>query len=171
MGIGLCKYLNRFSMMPYFHSAINVFKWLSLSSGFVIHSRNDSLKIEEEEKKKKVDTSLFLCQFRGGQWIELRCEAKQHESTAARHSWTVRPAFSLLPSGWQQWAESPNRRLPLSDYNLWSISLIGGVCRDSYSNNYLDWSVSKATNILPPPLPYTQTVTLPHTLLWPACSQ
>lgn len=32
-----------------------------------------------------MDMSLFLCQFRGGQWIELRCEAKQHESTAARH--------------------------------------------------------------------------------------
>lgn len=25
MGIGLCKYLKRFSMMPDFHSAINVF--------------------------------------------------------------------------------------------------------------------------------------------------
>lgn len=35
-----------------------------------------------------------------------------------------------------------NRRLPVSDYNLWSISIIGGVCRDSYSNNYQDWSVS-----------------------------
>ena len=46
--------------MPYFHSAINVFKWLSLSSGFVIHSRNDSLKIEEEEKKKKW-TRVYFC--------------------------------------------------------------------------------------------------------------
>lgn len=38
MGIGLCKYLNRFSVMPYFHSAINVFKLLLLSSGFDICS-------------------------------------------------------------------------------------------------------------------------------------
>lgn len=57
-------------------------------------------------------------------------------------------ALFLPPSGWQQWAESPNRRLPLCEYNLWSISIIGGVCRDSYSNNYPDWRVSKATNIL-----------------------
>ena len=56
-------------------------------------------------------------------------------------------AVPPLASGWQQWAGRPNRRLPLSDYNLWSISIIGGVCRDSNSNNYLDWSVSKATNI------------------------
>lgn len=42
-----------------------------------------------------------------------------------------------------------DRRLPLSDSNLWSISIIGGVCRDSYSNNYLDQTVSKATT--PPP--------------------
>lgn len=44
-----------------------------------------------------------------------------------------------------------HRKLPLSDYNLWSISIIGGVCRDSNSNNYLDWSVSKATSPQPPP--------------------
>lgn len=56
-------------------------------------------------------------------------------------------AVPPLTSGWQQWAGRSDRRLPLSDYNLWSISIIGGVCRDSNSNNYLDWSVSKATNI------------------------
>lgn len=37
MGIGLCKYLNRFSMMPYFHSAINVVVLLLLSYGFNFH--------------------------------------------------------------------------------------------------------------------------------------
>lgn len=60
------------------------------------------------------------------------------------------PALPRLTSQRQQWANSADRRLPLSDYNLWSISVIGGVCRDSYSNNYVDQTVSKATN----PTPY-----------------
>lgn len=38
--------------MPYFHSAINVFKWLLLSSGFDVGSENDLLKIEETKQKK-----------------------------------------------------------------------------------------------------------------------
>lgn len=37
--------------MPYFHSAINVFKWLLLSSGFDVGSENDLLKIEETKQK------------------------------------------------------------------------------------------------------------------------
>lgn len=59
------------------------------------------------------------------------------------------PALPQMTSRRQQWAAAADRRLPLSDYNLWSISIIGGVCRDSYSNNYLDQTVSKAT--APPP--------------------
>lgn len=142
--------------MPYFHSAINVFKWLLLSSGFDIHSENVSLKIEKTKQKSRHRFFFFfsfLCQFRPGQWNEIQkwSRTTRVKTAAAPHSFMSGPAFLLLPSGWQQRAGSPNRRLPLSDYNLWSISIIGGVCRDSYSNNYLDWSVSKATNIHPPP--------------------
>lgn len=40
-----------------------------------------------------------------------------------------------LARGWQQWVALATE-VCQSDYNLWSISIIGGVCRDSYSNNY-----------------------------------
>lgn len=110
-----------------------------LSSGFNFHCENLSRteKTNQGEKKYTFDFSL-LHPFRQRQWNEML-----ERGTRLR----LVLHFLLLPSGWQQWAESPNRRLPLSDYNLWSISIIGGVCRDSYSNNYLDWSVSKATNV------------------------
>lgn len=98
-------------------------------------------------KKKKNSVGSSECS--GMRYIS---EAVPLEWTAAPHRSTLCPALPLLPSGWQQRTGSPNRRLPLSDYNLWSISIIGGVCRDSYSNNYLDWSVSKATNPPTPPL-------------------
>lgn len=132
--------------MPYFHSAINVFKWLSLSSGFVIHSRNDLLKIEEKKKWTWVYFCVSSEEGSGLNW-DVKPNNTSQQQLGTAEWWVLH--FPRLPSGWQQWAESPNRRLPLSDYNLWSISIIGGVCRDSYSNNYLDWSVSKATNIPP----------------------
>ncbi len=121
----------------------------------------------EKETKKAVKVFFFPVSTEEGS--EMRYSREEHEFTAAPHSSVVCPAFPPLPSGWLQRAGSPNRRLPLSDYNLWSISIIGGVCRDSYSNNYLDWSVSKATNITP--FPFTQTVTLHRTVLKPAWSQ
>lgn len=136
--------------MPYFHSAINVFKLLLLSSGFDICSL-----LAKNRGENIVDMYFFFCHFRRGQWNEIQ---KPHKLTAAVHSFMVCPAFPLLPSWGQQRAGSPNRGLPLGDYNLWSISIIGGVCRDSYSNNYLNWTVSKATTP-PSPLPNTQTVT------------
>lgn len=67
----------------------------------------------------------------------------------SEHRASVCPALPPPTSRRQQWAGGADRRLPLSDSNLWSISIIGGVCRDSYSNNYLDQTVSKATT--PPP--------------------
>lgn len=52
MGIGLCKYLNRFSMMPDFHSAINVFILLLLSYGFNFHSENVPSAEKTKEKSR-----------------------------------------------------------------------------------------------------------------------
>lgn len=95
MGIGLCKYLKRFSMMPDFHSAINVFILLLLSYGFNFHSENAP---SAEKTKEKSTCMPFSCQFRRGQ---------RNGS----------PALPLPHSGWQQRAGS-NRRLPLTDYNL-----------------------------------------------------
>lgn len=136
MGIWLCKYLNRFSVMPYFPSAIDVSKWLLLSSGFDFQSK------------------WFIKKVWGRGWgvtlldsIGVTSDRKQ--KLESEHQASVCPALPLAPSRRQQWAGGADRRLPLSDSNLWSISIIGGVCRDSYSNNYLDQTVSKATT--PPP--------------------
>lgn len=71
--------------MPYFHSAINVFKWLSLSSGFVIHSRNDSLKIEEEEKKKSGHEFISVSvQRRAVDWAEMWSQTTRVNSSSAQ---------------------------------------------------------------------------------------
>lgn len=138
MGIWLCKYLNRFSVMPYFPSAIDVSKWLLLSSGFDFQSKWFIKKVSGAGAGVGV-TLLDSIGVTSNWKQELESE---HQASRC-------PAVPLSTSRGQQWAGGADRRLPLSDSNLWSISIIGGVCRDSYSNNYLDQTVSKATT--PPP--------------------
>lgn len=146
MGIELCKYLNRFSMMPYFHSGINFFKWLLLSSGFNFCSENDSVKIEGGEQK------CSFCFF----WV---CVCVSHKKRPVKGDTKAAQFNSICPrlllgsciSSASQWGAAASKQpwqkaVPLSDYNLWSISIKGGVRRESYSNNYLEWAVSK-----PPP--------------------
>lgn len=144
MGIGLCKYLNRFSMMPYFHSAINVFKWLLLSSGLDVGGEIDLLKIGWGggcliKAPLPPPTTSHQCSLpfvTSDEGSETRYSASSLQLQPTVQRWVS--ALPPLPSRGQQRAGGLNRRLPLSDYNLWSISVIGGVCRDSYSNNYLD---------------------------------
>lgn len=69
MGISLCKYLNRFSMMPYFHSAINVFRLLLLSSGFNFHG-------EDVLRMAKKETYVFFCCVKSGKVSEMRCSSE-----------------------------------------------------------------------------------------------
>lgn len=127
--------------MPYFHSAINVSKWLLLSSWFDFQWKWFIKKVGGGESGgwgcRHLDVYVSL---------QTSTVKRGAEQALTASSW---PALPPLTSRRQQWADSADRRLPLTDYNLWSISIIGGVCTDSYSNNYLDQTVSKATT--PPP--------------------
>lgn len=89
--------------MPYFHSAINVFKWLSLSSGFVIHSRNDLLKIEE---KKKWTWVYFCVSSEEGSGLNWDVKPNNTSQQQLGTGWMVGPAFSPAP----QWVAAVSRK-------------------------------------------------------------
>lgn len=153
MGIELCKYLNRFSMMPYFHSGINFFKWLLLSSGFNFCSENDSVKIEGGEQKCSFCffwVCVCVCHIRRGQWKEIQ---KPHNLTASAHGFFLGPAFPLLPSGGQQRASSPDRRLCHSVIIIYDRFLLKVGCAERVTVIII-WN-----ELFPSP---PQTVTLYH---------
>lgn len=96
MGIGLCKYLKRFSMMPDFHSAVNVFILLLLSYGFNFHSEN--VPSAEKTKAKSRCMAFFLS-------VQARAEERLPRASSAAQ-WVAAAS------------RKPSRRLPLTDYNL-----------------------------------------------------
>lgn len=89
--------------MPYFHSAINVFKWLLLSSGFDAGSEDYLLKIEETKQKSR--HWLFFCVSSGSE-MRYRSEAVQ---TGVNSSSTQLYIVSCISSA-AQWVAAASRQ-------------------------------------------------------------
>lgn len=133
MGIGCRKYLKRSRMMPYFHLPL-----MFLNYYYYYWSQNS--------ERKWLKKELYLCSS-SDKDRKMKYQSVMHPQNSAAWWKTQYPPSISVYQEVAAVSSSLNRRLPVSDYNLWSISIIGGVCRDSYSNNYQDWSVSKATSI------------------------
>lgn len=115
--------------MLYFHYVVNVFLdycYCHLGLAFTVEVyRNWENKAEKRRQMTPLSHQLNPHRTNSLQWREKRRREALGTSTSV-HGLIVMPCMFLLPSRWQQWVESLQRRLPVCDSNLWSISITGG---------------------------------------------